>query len=180
MFSHNIDEDLELRLLEGRHAEELFKLVDQNRKYLREWLPWVDGTKSAADTREFIRKSLEKFARNDGFSAGLFFRGRLAGVIGYHGIDWSNRATAIGYWLGEAFQGRGFMTRACGALVDHAFRDLGLNRVEIRCATENQRSRAIPERVGFREEGVARQAEWLYDHFVDLVIYAKLASQSDL
>lgn len=176
MFGHKIDEDLELRLLEDRDADELFKLLDHNRKYLRQWLPWVDGTKAAADTREFIRKSLDKFARNDGFNAGLWYRGRLAGVIGYHGIDWPNRATALGYWLGEAFQGRGLMTRV-RALVDHAFRDLGLNRVEVRCATENRRSRAIPERLGFRQEGVSRQAEWLYDRFVDLVVYGMVAEE---
>src|SRR3712207_6857835 len=51
------------------------------------------------------------------------------------------------------------------------------NRVSIACATENKKSCAIPERLGFRREGVQRQAEWLYDHFVDHVIYAALRSE---
>jgi ribosomal-protein-serine acetyltransferase len=101
----------------------------------------------------------------------------LAGVIGYDAIDWENRSTEVGYWLGEGYQGKGLATAACRALVDHAFKELGLNRVSIACATENKKSCAIPERLGFRREGVVRQAEWLYDHFVDHVVYAALASE---
>jgi len=51
MFSIKIRDDLELGLLEQRHAEELFALVDHNREYLREWLPWVDNSRSIADTQ---------------------------------------------------------------------------------------------------------------------------------
>ena len=43
MFTHRIDADLELRLLEPRDSAALFALVDANRGYLREWLPWVDA-----------------------------------------------------------------------------------------------------------------------------------------
>jgi ribosomal-protein-serine acetyltransferase len=99
------------------------------------------------------------------------------GVVGYHGIDWQNRSTTLGYWLGEEYQGKGLMTAVCRALVDHAFEELGLNQVGIACAIENKKSCAIPERLGFRREGVQRQAEWLYDHFVDQALYAALASE---
>jgi ribosomal-protein-serine acetyltransferase len=47
----------------------------------------------------------------------------------------------------------------------------------MRCAVENKKSRKIPERLGFREEGTIRQAEWLHEHFIDLVIYGMLASE---
>ena len=67
------------------------------------------------------------------------------------------------------------MTEACRELVDYGFSPLGLHRVEIRCAIGNQRSRAIPERLGFVNEGIARQGEWLYDRYVDLVVYSMLA-----
>ena len=177
MFSLRVDNDLELRLLEERHAEELSALSDENRDHLREWMPWVDESRTVEDRRNFIKRTLEQFANNDGFNAGIWFQGRLAGVIGYHRIDWRTRSTSIGYWLGASFQGRGIMTRVCRALVDHVFNGLGLNRVEIRCATENRKSRAIPERLGFTQEGVIRQAEWLYDHFVDLVVYGILVSE---
>ena len=70
------------------------------------------------------------------------------------------------------------MTRSCRALIDHAFSTLGLHRVVIRCAVENHRSRAIPERLGFTLEGIERESQWLYDHFVDLAIYALLETNA--
>jgi len=97
------------------------------------------------------------------------------GVIGFHDINHVHRFTSIGYWLSSDVQGRGIMTRACRALVQHALVDLGLNRVEIRAAVENCKSRAIPERLGFELEGAIRQAEWLHDHFVDHAVYGMLA-----
>jgi len=137
----------------------------------------VDSSRTVEDRKKFIRDSLKQFAENKGFVAGIWHEGRLAGVIGYDAIDWENRSTEVGYWLGEEYQGKGLVTTACRALVDHAFGELDLNRVSITCATENKKSCAIPERLGFRREGVRRQAEWLYDHFVDHVVYAALASE---
>jgi ribosomal-protein-serine acetyltransferase len=66
------------------------------------------------------------------------------------------------------------MSASCRAVIAHGFGALGLHRVSIRCAVENRRSRAIPERLGFTFEGVARGSEWLYDHFVDHAIYGLL------
>jgi ribosomal-protein-serine acetyltransferase len=175
MFSYKLDDETELRLLEDRHAQPLFRLTEENREYLSLWLPWVQDIRTLADTQRFIRQTLKQFADNDGFHAGIWHQGDLAGVIGFHHLDWLNYKTEIGYWLGQRFQGKGIMTRACQALVDHAFFELGLNRVEIRCGVSNKRSRAIPERLGFEREGVVRHAEWLFDHYVDLVIYSMLA-----
>lgn len=175
MFSKPIGANTELRLLELSHAEPLFALVDSCRSYLRPWLPWVDGTRAVSDTKAFIELTRKQLAEDNGFQAGIWLDGRIVGVIGFHKVDRKNRSTTIGYWLGETHQGKGLMTRACETLVDHAFKDLGLNRVEIRCATENKKSQAIPERLGFRKEGVSHDSEWLYDHFVDHVIYGMLA-----
>ncbi len=177
MFSCRLDAEAELRLLEEHQAAELFMLTDRNRSHLRRWLPWVDATTSVEVTRKFIKNALKQFATGRGFQAGLWYQSRMAGVIGYHKIDWFNRKTSLGYWLGMEFQGKGLMTKACQAMLDYAFHELKLNRVEIRCATENKRSRAIPERLGFVQEGISRQAEWLYDHYVDHVIYGVLASE---
>ncbi len=171
MFSIKIDDDLELRALVEEDADELFTLIEHNREYLREWLTWADDNKSVEDSKEFIRSSLGQSA------SGIWYNGNLVGVIGYGTIDQPNRKASIGYWLGACFQGRGLMTRACRAMIEHSFTGLGINRVEIHCAAENKRSRAIPERLGFVQEGVIQQGQWLYDRFVDLVIYGMLASE---
>jgi ribosomal-protein-serine acetyltransferase len=172
---HRLDDTTELRLLEGADAPALFALVDGNRAHLRAWLPWVDANRTEAHSLAFIRAGREAEASQQGFSLGVWHRGDLAGVVGFHPPSWANRHVSLGYWLGEGFQGLGLMTRACAALTDHAFDTWRLNRVEIAAAVGNARSRAVPERLGFQLEGVRRQAEWLYDHFVDIATYAMLA-----
>ncbi|KGR81908.1 GNAT family N-acetyltransferase [Lysinibacillus odysseyi] len=174
MFCLQIDEQLSLGLFEKRHAKELAELIDSSRSYLREWLPWVDYSTSIEDSEQFIRLSLEQFARNDGFQLAIRYKGKIAGIIGLHAINWSNRSTSIGYWLGEGFQGNGLMTKACEAVVAYCFEELGLHRIEIRAAEGNEKSQAIPQRLGFRKEGCIRESEWLYDHFVDHHVYGLL------
>jgi ribosomal-protein-serine acetyltransferase len=176
-FSLIIDHEVTLRLFEEADVAEIFALIDRNRAHLREWLPWVDYNTSPDDSLKFIRHSQQQYLNNEGFQLGICYQERLAGVIGYHAVNWPNRHVEIGYWLGAEFQGNGLMTRACRALVDYAFERLMLNRVAILCATGNARSRAIPERLGFTQEGIVRDGEWLYDHFVDLVIYSMLARE---
>ena len=163
--------------LELADADELFALTDANRGYLRQWLPWLDSVRRVDDTRTFIRAAQAQAARNDGVQLVLRVDGCIAGVVGHHQLDWRNRITSLGYWIGEAYQGRGLTTAACRVLITRAFDAARLNRVEIRCASGNHRSRAIPVRLGLREEGLLRDAEWLYEHFVDHVVYAALARE---
>lgn len=172
-----VDDEIQLHLLVERHVDELFSLVEANRAYLREWLPWVDHERSPEDSLAFIRHTFEQYQRNESLTTAVVYHDQLVGVIGYHRIDWLNRATMIGYWLAQAFQGKGIMTRACARLTDHGFSALGLHRLEIRCAVGNVRSCSIPRRLGFRWEGIARQGEWLYDHFVDLHVFAMLSHE---
>jgi ribosomal-protein-serine acetyltransferase len=174
MFHFALDRELHLRMVRENDAPELFRLVDANRAHLRQWLPWVDDNISADQSLLFIRSSLQQHAENEGFSCAIVLAQRIVGVVGYQPINQANRCVDLGYWLGREVLGRGIMTRCCRVLIDHAFAKLGLNRIAIRVATGNTASRAIPERLGFMQEGVLREAEWLYDHFVDHAIYGLL------
>jgi ribosomal-protein-serine acetyltransferase len=167
-----------MRLLDESDAEELFALVDRSRDHLARWLPWVAAYDVSA-ALAFIRTTHRQVAGNDGFQSAIVCDGAIAGVVGFHHVDWQNRATSIGYWLSADHEGRGTMTEAVRALLDHAFHVWRLERVEIQAAVENRRSRAVPERLGFREEGIRTRAERHGDQFVDLVIYALLAGDWD-
>ena len=167
-----------LRPFEESDAEELFALTDRHRAHLGAWLPWVPFTTSQADSLEFIRMTRRQLEADEGMQLALVEAdGAIAGVAGFHRFDWQNRATTIGYWLAADRQGRGLMTAAVRALVDHAFAERGLHRVEIAAAVGNARSRGVPERLGFREEGVRRRAERVGDRYFDLVVYAMLAAE---
>jgi ribosomal-protein-serine acetyltransferase len=176
LFPRRLDADLKLRLPEERYSPEAAALIRRHCAELARWLPWVSEGFSVEDAREFARLNRRQYEAGEGFSLQIVYRGRVAGNAGYNSIDWQNRRTEIGYWLAPPFQGRGLMTKTCRFLVTHALAGLGLNRVEILCAVGNDRSRAVPERLGFRREGVLRQAEWVRDHFNDLVVYSMLAA----
>jgi ribosomal-protein-serine acetyltransferase len=177
MFSFRIDDQLELRLLEERHAEQVFSLLDGNRSHLRGELTWLSDQFSLNDTSEYIRIGLERFAARDGFRAGIWFEDELAGIISLHQLSWPDRRASIGYWLGARFQGQGLVTKACRTVINYAFSELKLNRVEIQCAVENIRSRRVPERLGFAQEGILRQSWCIRGVFVDQVVYGMLASE---
>jgi ribosomal-protein-serine acetyltransferase len=169
-----VSESVDLVQLEQDDAEELTALIDRNRPYLREWLPWLDHSTSILDTARFIGRSMEQFSDNNGLTLGILCGGRLAGVIGQHYVDSLNRRTEIGYWIDSRHQGHGIVTRSTSRLMDYAFREQDCNRVMLHCAVGNTKSRAVAERLGFVQEGVLREAEWLYDHYVDLVVYSML------
>jgi ribosomal-protein-serine acetyltransferase len=147
-----------LRLLEESDADELFALIDANRAHLERWMPWVEHEHEPADVLPFIRGTRRQIADNDGMQTAIVAPDRrIVGMVGFHSIDWMNRKSSIGYWLARDEQGRGTMTEA------------------VRAHVENARSRAIPERLGFREEGVLRQVERVGGRMLDGVVYAMLA-----
>jgi ribosomal-protein-serine acetyltransferase len=171
MFRASIRSGVELRLLEERHAAPIFSLIDRDREYLREWLPFVDATLVEDDTLSFIRFSLEQFATNGGLTAGIWCGEQVCGVLGTRRIDWINRRVELGYWLGKSFQGKGIMTDCCRAMVNHLFDELNLNRVEIQSAVGNTKSAAVAKRLGFTLEGTRRQAELVNGEYLDLLMF---------
>jgi ribosomal-protein-serine acetyltransferase len=165
-----------LRLLEESDADELHRLVAANRDYLARWLPWAAAELGRQSHLEFIRQTRRQLAEDNGFQAAIVDGRALVGTIGFHRVDWVNRATSIGYWIAESSQGRGTVTEAVRALTTHAFDAWKLHRVEIRAATGNTRSAAIPLRLGFVQEGVLREVERHGDEYKDLVVFSMLAA----
>ncbi len=165
-----------LRPASVEDAAVLFALVDANRAYLRVWLPWLDHNRTEDDTRSFLHAVAERGRAGRGSVWVVEEAGVVCGLAGFNWVEPTNRVCEVGYWLAAAYQGRGIMTACVSRLVRHAFEELNLNRVTLPVAVGNGRSRRVPERLDFRAEGVLRQAEWLYDHFVDHVLYAQVRS----
>ncbi len=176
-FELRVDHDLQLRLLHPDEAPVVTRTIEENRAFLRQWLPWVNEGYTESETVRHLDFWRNGYARGTGFSLGIFFHDEFAGICGFHGFDVINRISSIGYWLGKSYNGYGIMTRSVARLLDFAVFDRNMNRIFIRCATGNRPSRAIPERLGFQHEGTQREAEWLHDHFVDLEIYSVLARE---
>ncbi len=168
------DERTVLRSPHLADAEPLYAAIDAGRAYLARWLPWVDGSKSPEHTREFLRGAISGAADGKSLILVIEHDGEACGTAGFNWIEPLNSSCEIGYWLRQDRQGRGIMTACCRALVEHAFDGMGLNSVRIAVAVANARSRRIPERLGFRIDGVIREAEHLPGGYTDQVVYTLL------
>jgi ribosomal-protein-serine acetyltransferase len=176
MFCRTVNDQTELQLIGREHGEVLFALMDCNREHLRRWHPWVDAMGSLEDVQRAVAAWQQLHANNRALFAGIWFNGGLCGMINCPTVDWANGWTALSYWLDAGHQGRGIMTACCRAMICHGFDVWKLNRITIECATENGRSRAIAERLGFKAEGIIRGIERLQDRHVDHAMYGLLRS----
>ena len=155
-------------------ATDLFRMVDKNRAFLEPWLGWVDFVKGPED--EFC--IVQSVAQKDTGKYLIFVSGAVHGMVGFVQEHKSKQTVEIGYWLDNAMNGRGVMTRAVDELTGLAFGIWGANRVEIQAAVENRKSRAIPERLGFNQDGILRQREIVRPGVIqDVAIYSKLKSE---
>jgi ribosomal-protein-serine acetyltransferase len=170
----HVSPEISLRVVEASDAEAMFSAIERNRANLRAWMPWVDDTRSEDDVLAFIARVTGE--REDAYRRphAILFEGSLVGVIGFPRGDKVNMIVEIGYWLSTDMQGNGIMTACCRAMIAVAFGECEANRVEICVATENHKSRAIPERLGFRLEGIKREAGYLYGRYVDNALYSLL------
>lgn len=176
MFKHIVDDHIELRMMEYSDTNSLYHLIEKNRDYLREWLGWVDRNNSFSDTADFIKFTKNSYANGYGVKVGIWYKNNLVGLIDHHEVNRNAKSCQIGYWLDADHQGKGIITKSCIAMIKYAFK-LGMNKVEIRCAEKNFKSRRIPEKLGFTEEGKLRAAEFLIDHYVDHVVYGLLKKE---
>lgn len=174
-----IEKDLSLELLKDSHAEELFALTDKNRKYLKKWLPWVDGTQTSADTKNFIKFSKKQKRFNKGFQFTIKYKNKICGMVGLIFIYNQNKKTEIGYWLGSKHTGKGIMTKSCRALMEYCFNTLKLNKIIIRCSPGNKASIGIPKRLNFKKEALLRDDVFLNGKFEDSIMFTLLRKEWD-
>lgn len=176
-FPIDIGDHTVLRPLGPTDAPLLFETIEKNRAHLDPWLRWSGRVRSEADAAAHIARFTEMLARDDGFHAGMWHEDRLIGGTIAHFVNHESRKTEIGYWLVADAVGHGYVGRACRAVIDNLFRHYELHRIEIQCATDNVRSRAVAERLGFVLEGIKRESDWLTTRFADHALYSLLRKE---
>ena len=170
-----VNASIKLKQLELSDAPDIFRIIGSQREYLRKWLPFVDNTKEVTDTRLFIISTLDTPEKRSELTFVIHLNGKFVGIIGFKDTDKANKKTEIGYWLSEEYQKRGIVTQSVKRLMELAFEELGINRIQIKCATGNIPSKNIPQRLGFSLEGIERDGELLSDGvFTDLEVYSIL------
>ncbi|TCT17194.1 ribosomal-protein-serine acetyltransferase [Natranaerovirga pectinivora] len=170
-----VDKDIVLETLKEKDVQESFELVDRNRGYLREWLHWVDKTKSVEDRMKYINYALNKQNNNEGLDFKIKYCDTLIGSIGYDLGDF--KSAEIGYWIEKQYSGKGIVTKCCERLIEYLFKELKVHRIVIKVAEKNIKSRKIPERLGFKQEGILRDVDILHGQYHSDVIYGILENE---
>jgi uncharacterized cupin superfamily protein/RimJ/RimL family protein N-acetyltransferase len=151
--AHHIETDrLVLRPFRVDEAPALVAAHHKNRAHLSAFMDWARVEATVDDMAKRIQEWRGKLDRDEDFAYGVFEPdGTLIGATGMH--DRIGRgATEIGYWVDREREGRGYVTEWVGALCRIAFEVRRLDRIEIRCDPANERSAAVPARLGFRHE----------------------------
>ena len=162
--------DAYLELIQDQHLDKLYELFQLNRDYLCRNIPGIDLIK----TREDLQRRWTNSKENS-MQFGLWINEKeLIGRCRLTKYQDSSLAD-IGYWLGESYQGQGLMTAAIDQLVKFAFEQCHVKRVEIHCGINNFKSRSIPERLGFINEGILQTSEpiQLNGQIVQSIVYSK-------
>jgi ribosomal-protein-serine acetyltransferase len=177
MFELRVNDNVQLRLRDESHARETYWLIKKNEEHLRPWMKWIDKVESLKDSIANIEMNIEEWDLKTDLHLGIFRDEVMVGMISLHDINYLDHKAYIGYWLDEDNVGRGIMTDSVRAMIEYAYTELDLNRIEIRAGVENIKSRAIPERLGFKQEGVIREAEFVNGIYIDLAIYGLLRNE---
>jgi ribosomal-protein-serine acetyltransferase len=169
---------LYLTPVETSDSSDLWAAIDASRGHLEPWLPWVPYQTEPAMTLRFSEACVHDW--DGGRALRLVLRNRtnraLLGVVGLESLQHMHLSCEIGYWLRHDMTGRGYMTEASRALLAWAFRDLGAHRVRVAASTENHASLGVIRRLGFRFEGVGRQAERVAGRWLDHATFSLLST----
>jgi len=169
-----VSDTIVMRKLTLDDAREVYAMIDKNRGHFDVWLPGVNDTNSKEKAEANIAKWEDEAKNRKSFILGIFKDGRYVGNIDLHDFYEEAKSASMGYWISEDAQGNGIVTGCARALISYAFDEMGLNRIRIYCATPNKKSRAIPERLGFVQEGVLREDYSIKGKIFDLAVYGML------
>ena len=171
MFTVEVEEGLEIALVEPKFASEYLEIVSNQRDYLGEWLAWPPHAESEEFFLSFIKKSLHDYADGKSLVCAVLYQNEVAGNVSFNTINHDLQKIEIGYWLRSDLQGKGIISKSLTKLIDYAFSELNMRKVQISAAVDNQASRRVCERLGFKLEGIITRAENLNGRVVDHVVY---------
>ena len=158
LFDELRGERMIVRPLRLEDAPALFEAIIESLDHLRPWMPWADMYHSVEDAQDYIIRTQAQWLLRENLGASFWERtsGRFLGGTGLHIRDWEIGHFEIGYWVRVSATGQGYVTEAAHLLTEFAFDKLEANRVMIRCDERNERSAAVPRRLGFVYEGCLR------------------------
>jgi len=171
MFQLVIDKEIKLLLVQPSFAPRYVALADENYEYLSQWLAWPRFCKTEQDFKQFVKNSLTGYADGKSMTCAIEYLGEIVGNCSFNTINYDLQSVEIGYWIGEKYQGKGIVTRVCHFLIDYAFSELKMKKVQICVAEGNTPSRMVCERLNMKLEGIITHAEKIADNILSHAVY---------
>ncbi|MFJ3338589.1 GNAT family N-acetyltransferase [Streptomyces sp. NPDC086766] len=171
------DDGAELRPLEPWHAEEFLAHLDRGRDFITRHIPFGANATDVDSARAVLQAYADKRAADSGFLHGLWLDGKLVGGLLFRVFDAASGNCEIGCWLEPAGTGRGLVTRGARVLIDWAFDERGMHRVEWYVSSANEPSIGVARRLGLTREGVLRESHPYRGARQDTEIWAVLAPE---
>lgn len=157
MFTVPLGDRAELRSLEPWRAPEFLAHMDRARATVDPWIPWATLSTDLASATATLQRYADRLATDTGRIHGIWLDGTLVGGVMFTRFDSASGVCEVGCWLERAGEGRGLVTRACRVLIDWAFAERGMSRVEWWVASGNTRSIEVARRLGMTRDGVLRR-----------------------
>ncbi|KHF40646.1 GNAT family N-acetyltransferase [Halalkalibacter okhensis] len=174
-------ERLLIRMPKPGDGKVVFDAIQASIKELQPWLPFAQKEPSEQETEINIRDAYVKFLQREDLRLLIFLKdtGEFIGSSGLHRINWDVPKFEIGYWIDSRYSGNGYISEAVQEIAHFAFRELKACRLEIRCDSKNDKSRKVPERLGFTLEGILKNDDMSADgkELRDTCIYASVKLQ---
>ncbi|MBJ7987470.1 N-acetyltransferase [Bacillus mycoides] len=164
--------------LQAGDGNVVYQAIKDSINELKQWLLLFQSIPTVEETEIILRNAHIDFLKRESFRYLIYHKDTndFIGTASLHGINWKISKCEIGYWINTQFSGKGYMTEAVSELTNLGFQLLKFRRIEIRCESNNTKSRTIPEKLGFELEGILRNEDLSADSkkLTDTCIYAKV------
>jgi ribosomal-protein-serine acetyltransferase len=174
MFTYSINENISLKILLNSDVNDLFELIEYNRKHLSEVYPWALEINSTEDVKTIIANQIKRFTKNKGIYAGITYQDKLAGMISIDNIDTVNSSASLDVWITRKLGRQQIATDTLWTMTQYCFSTMELNRLEIRTPVDNRNGRDLCLKVGYKEEAFLADQVKLNGEFSDIVVYSRL------
>lgn len=154
----------------------LFQLIESQREYLKDWMPWANKSNSLPEIKAILKENIRTNLSGQKLTIYIFSETELIGSVALTHIDKEHFKAEIGYWLHREYQGKGIMTQCLQGLMDYVYRTSDTNRLYMQIPSDNRASIRLAERLNFQHEGTLRADAFINGKMNDMKIYGLLRS----
>lgn len=167
-----------LKNLNPSHAEQMLEYYINNKEHLQDVEPTRDVTFYNVDTqRNILAESYKQYMNGTTLDMGIFKENKLIGKIKLSNIVYGVFKSAfVGYSIDKDCQAKGYMKEALALVMDYAFDNMGLHRIEASTLLDNEKSKGVLKSSGFKELGINYKYLFINGEWRDHITFYKIVN----